>query len=412
MNEVKRPLEGVRVLELATFIAGPCCARYLADLGALVVKVESPNGDPLRFTAVNEGRPFGDMEDTSFCLENAGKKCVALNTKTGKGREALEKMIASSDIFITNWRQPALERAGLDYGSLKEKYPALVYGYVSGYGEKGPDRNLPGFDFTSFFARGGVMGTMYDADSAPMVPIAGFGDHQVGMYLASGVIAALYRAKTTGEGDQVTVSLFHTALWDIGIYLQCNQYGDPSTQYPISRKKTANQLQVAHKTRDGHWVQIAMPKYDFYYNKFVEVIDRPELKDDPRFFPQTALQDHLEEFYDIVDKGIAQYDLDEFSRRMNEADLPYAVCQTWNQVLNDPQAWGSDALTKVRFPDGNERTMVRTPVLFAETELPDYERGRFLGEDTEDVLTGLGYSSEEVASMIEAKEAAGCTRIG
>ena len=146
-----RPLTGVRVVELATFIAAPCCARYLADLGADVIKVERPRGDDLRYTAVNEGRPFGDAEDTSFTLENTGKRCITLDTKSAAGREALEKLIAQSDVFLTNWRQPALERAALDYESLKAKYPKLVYGIVSGYGEKGPDKDLPGFDFTAYF---------------------------------------------------------------------------------------------------------------------------------------------------------------------------------------------------------------------------------------------------------------------
>lgn len=412
MSEVKRPLEGVKVVELATFIAGPCCARYLADLGADVIKVEAPNGDPLRYTAVNEGRPFGDMEDTSFSLENTGKKCVTLNTKTEAGREALEKLIKECDVFITNWRQSPLKRAGLDYETLKGKYPKLVMGYISGYGEKGPDKDLPGFDFTAFFARGGVMGTMYDIESAPMLPVAGFGDHQVGLYLASGIIAALYRAKTTGRGDQVTVSLFHTAIWDISLYLQCNQYGDPSTQYPISRKRIANPLNVAHKTKDGHWIQISMPRYDFHYPKFMAVIEREDLIDDARFYPQTNLQENLDEFYYIIDNGIAKFTLDEMKKRMDDADLPYAVCQTWEQVLEDPQAWGSDALTKVKFPNGEERTMVRTPVMFAETDLPAYERGAFLGENTEEVLAKLGYSKEQIDAMIAAGEATGCKRIG
>lgn len=412
MSEMSRPLEGVKVLELATFIAGPCCARYLADLGAEVIKVEAPNGDPLRFTAVNEGRPFGDQEDTSFCLENAGKKCVTLDTKSQAGRDVLEKLLADCDIFITNWRQPALKRSGLDYETLKVKYPKMVMGYVSGYGEKGPDKDLPGFDFTAFFARGGVMGTMYDVDSSPMLPIAGFGDHQVGMYLASGVLAALYRARETGKGDQVTVSLFHTALWDIALFLQCNQYGDPSTQYPVSRKKIANPLNVAHKTKDGYWVQFAMPRYDFYYPTFMKALGREDLIGDTRFFPQTALQDHLVEFYEMLHDEVLKRSLSEVEVLMKEADLPYAVCQTWNQILVDEQAWASDALAKVTFPNGAERTMVRTPVIFSETSLSSYERASFLGEDTEAVLAQLGYSKEQVSAMIAAGEATGCKRIG
>ena len=155
MSEIKRPLEGIKVVELATFIAAPCCARFLADLGAEVIKIEAPAGDPLRYTAVNEGRPQDQKENTTYDLENANKTCIALNTKSAAGREALEKLIAGADIFITNWRQSPLKKAGLDYDTLHAKYPALVYGFVSGYGEKGPDKDLPGFDFTAFFAVAG-----------------------------------------------------------------------------------------------------------------------------------------------------------------------------------------------------------------------------------------------------------------
>ncbi|MCD8018957.1 MAG: CoA transferase [Clostridiales bacterium] len=412
MSGLKKPLEGVKVVELATFIAGPCCTRYLADLGAEVVKIEAPNGDPLRYTAVNEGRPYGDQEDTSFCLENAGKKCIILNTKTPAGREALEKLIAECDIFVTNWRQSPLKRAGLDYETLKVKYPKLVMGYISGYGEKGPDKDLPGFDFTAYFARGGVMGTMYDVDSSPMTPIAGFGDHQVGMYLASGILATLYRARETGQGDQVTVSLFHTAIWDVGLFLQSNQYGDSTTQFPISSKIIANPLNVARKTKDNRWIQIAMPRYDFYYPKFMEALGRPDMIDNEKYYPQTNLQANIVEFNDVLNAEIATRTLEEMEELMLKADLPFAICQTWDLLLKDEQAWASDALAKVTFPNGQERTMVRTPVIFSDTDLPPYERGAFLGEHTKEVLAQLGYSEEQIAAMIEAGEAADVKRIG
>ena len=413
MNATKRPLEGTKVVELATFIAAPCCARYLADLGAEVIKVESPKGDPLRYTAVNEGRPYGDAEDTSFTLENAGKKVVTLNTKSEKGREALEKLIAQADVFITNWRQSPLKRAGLDYETLHAKYPSLVMGFVSGYGEVGPDKDLPGFDFTAYFARAGVMGTLYDVDAIPMTPIAGFGDHQVGMNLASGILAALLRAKTTGEGDEVVVSLFHSGVWDVALFLQAAQYGDVSTQFPISRAQIANQLNMTHKTADGRWYQLAMPQYDALYNKFVEqVLMRPDLVNDPRFYPQTNLQNNLKEFYALMVNAIGSMTGAELERRMKAADLPYAACQTWQEVLHDEQAWASSILEKVKFPNGEERAMVRTPVMFAETELPPYERGHFFGEDTREVLSSLGYTEEEIAAMFAAGEAADVKRIG
>ena len=400
MPDVKRPLEGVKVLELATFVAVPACARYLADLGAEVIKIEALQGDPLRYTFVNEGRPGTELEQTSYDVDNAGKKCIALNTKSEAGRKVLDQLLEQADIFVTNWRQPALERAGLDYETLKVRFPKLIYGLVSGYGEKGPDKDLPGFDFTAFFARGGVLGTLYDKDSMPLTPIAGFGDHQVAMNLASGLLAALYRVEKGGNGDRVVVSLLHSALWDIAIMLQSAQYGDPSTKFPISRKLVANPLNMAHRTRDGRWLQISVPRYDFHYPKFVPLIGRADLVDDPRYYPQANLQNNLEEFYQVLADAFAQKDLEEWKQILTEGDIPFAVAQTWDEVLVDEQAWASDCLYAMEYPTGNTRTMVRTPVMFTEGGLPPYERGPYLGEHTREILSGLGYTGEQVDALL------------
>lgn len=398
----KRPLEGVKVVELATFIAAPCCARYLADLGADVVKVEAPMGDPLRFTAANEGRPVGDAENTSFDLENANKRCITLNTKDPAGREVLEKMIAEADIFITNWRQSPLKRAALDYETLHEKYPSLVYGFVSGYGEKGPDKDLPGFDFTAFYARGGILNPLRDKDSLPQLTIPGMGDHQVGMNLSSGILAALYKAKMTGEGDKVVVSLFHSAVWDISLMLQASQYGDDSTQYPISRTDFGNPLTVCHKTKDGKWLQIAMPQYNRHYPIFMHATGHDEMVDNPKFYPQANLAPNRVEFYNFLVDLMASRTLEEWCKLMDENDLPYAIAQTWDQLLVDKQAWGSDIFYEMEYDNGNKRTLVRTPVMFEEAGLPEYNRGPYSGEHTEEVLAALGYTADETAALIES----------
>lgn len=402
METMKRPLEGVKVVEFATFIAAPSCARFLADLGAEVVKVEAPGGDPLRGTAINEGRPAGDLENTSFDVDNANKSCICLNTKSGEGREALEKLIAGADIFVTNVRYKSLAKQGLDYESLKPKYPKLVFGYVTGYGDKGPDKDLPGFDFTAFFARGGVLGTLFDKDHVPMNTIPGFGDHQVGLYLANGILAALYRARETGRGDKVSVSLFHSAIWDVAIMLQAAQYGSEATRYPISRAATSNPLVVAHKTRDGRWIQFAAPAYDATYNRFVAALGRADLADNPRYYPQANLQAHLDEFYALLRDEVAKRTLDQWCSAFREADLPFAVAQTWDELLRDPQAWESDCYYEMKYPTGARRTLVRPPVMFADTPLPEYRRGPYLGEQTETILASLGYTEEQIAAMLAA----------
>lgn len=406
MEEIIRPLTGVRVVELATFIAAPSCARYLADLGAEVIKVEAPSGDPLRYTAINEGRPSGDLENISFDLDNANKQAICLNTKAPEGREALEKLIARADVFITNVRHKSLVKSGLDYETLKVKYPKLVMGYVTGYGETGPDKDLPGFDFTAFCARGGVLGTLFDKDATPMLTIPGFGDHPVGLYLANGILAALYRAKTTGRGDKVTVSLFHSAIWAVSIMLQAAQYGQPATRYPASRRDNTNPFNMVHKTSDNRWIQFAGPAYNAVYDRFVTALGREDLVGDARFFPQANLVNNLYEFYDIIVKEVGSRPLKEWCERFQAADIPYAVAQTWDELLLDEQAWAANCFYKMHYPTGADRTLVRPPIMFQDTPLPEYHRGPYLGEQTEKILAELGYSEAQIQAMMEAGAAA------
>ena len=185
MNRDNQFLKGVKVVELATFIAAPACGRFLADVGADVIKVEAPAGDQLRYTAPSEGRPLDQRENTTFDLENANKRGIALNLKSPGAKEVFFKLLEDADVFLTNWRPDALVRAGLDYEELKARFPKLVYAQITGYGDKGPDKDLPGFDFTAFFARGGLLGTLYEKGTVPMNVIPGLGDHQAGMFLAS-----------------------------------------------------------------------------------------------------------------------------------------------------------------------------------------------------------------------------------
>ena len=400
MSEVRRPLEGIKVVELATFIAAPCTARFLADLGADVIKVEAPMGDPLRYTAANEGRPLDQKENTSYDLENAGKRCIALNIKSPEGREVLEKLIADADVFITNNRQPSLIKNKLDYDTLHAKYPALVYGFISGYGEKGPDKDLPGFDFTAFYARGGILGPLRDKTSTPMLTVQGFGDHQVAMNLAAGILASLFKAKMTGEGDQVVVSLFHSAVWDVSLMLQSSQYGADSCKFPMERWENGNPLTMVYKTKDEQWLQIAMPQYDRHYPVFMQAAGHPEMIDNPKFFPQKNLYPNRKEFSDWISALFLTKDCAEWCKLLDAADIPYAVAQNWDTLLVDKQAWASDIFYEMQYSNGNKRTLVRPPVMFKENGLPEYNRGPYLAEHTEEILGQYGYTDEEIAKML------------
>ena len=163
---------------------------------------------------------------------------------------------------------------------------------------------------------------------------------------------------------------------------------------------------MAHKTRDGRWIQFSAPAYDKMYDRFVTAMGRADLVGDPRFFPQANLQNNLDEFYAILVEATAQKDLAEWCERFKAADIPYAVAQTWNERLKDEQAWAADCFYEMEYPTGAKRTLVRPPVMFMDTPLPEYKRGPYCGEHTEEILASLGYTGEQVKAMMEAGAAA------
>ncbi len=401
---MSKPLEGVRVVELATFIAAASAGRFMADLGADVIKVEPANGDPLRFTAPSEGRPLDMYENTTWDLENANKRCISLNIKNEEGKEAFFKLLGTADVFITNWRVQALERAGLDYESLKKSYPKLVYAICTGYGEYGPDKDLPGFDFTAFFARGGYLDTLRQRGTKPMNVVPGLGDHNVGMNLAAGILAALYQAKVKGVGEKVETSLFESAVYNFGMMVQAANYDGIARQYPIDVRESANPFNAAWRTKDDRYIQTCMPNYNTYYNVFMKAIGREDLIDKESYYPIQHLQENRlgPEVYDIVMDAMGKKTVAEWKEILEKADVPFAVAQNWMDILEDRQAEANDCFYDMQYPNGNTRRLVRPPVKFAEMGVPAYERGPFIGEQGREILTELGYPEEKIKEMLES----------
>lgn len=406
MEDVKRPLEGIKVVEMATFIAVPAVGRILADLGAEVIKIESAKGDNLRYTAPNEGRPSDPHEDINFDLENGGKKGIVVDLRTDKGREVLFKLLDDADVFLTNWRPQALARKNLTYDDLKERYPSLVYASLTGYGEKGPDKDLPGFDYTAFFARSGWSGSLYQKGTVPSNLIPALGDHQGALALTVGVLAALFRAKTTGMGEKVSTNLLHTAVWVQSFQIQGAQYGNEfgGVSYPFDRRDNQLPYQPAVQTKDGRFLQVMGPNFGIYYSLIMKAIGREDVLADPVLSDQKEMirTGRVGEACDIIQEGFKQKTAAEWAPILTELDIPFALCKTYEEVVADEQAWANDVFCEVDYPRG-PKAMVRTPIDLEETPLPEYEKAPLLGADTVSVLEGLGYEQSEIQAMIDDK---------
>lgn len=393
-----KPLSGVKVVELATYAAAPAALRLLADWGAEVWKVEGFDGDPYRRQAPVFNIPLMDDENLSYDMTCLNKKFLSINLKHPKGMEALHRMLANADVLVTSFRQKALDKLGLSYDILKEKYPRLIMGQMFGYGDKGPEKDTPGYDVTCYVARGGILGSFHERGTSPINEPNAFGDYQVAITLASGLCAALFAREKTGKGDRVITSLFHHSLWAMSVPIMSAQYGNV---YPKSRMEVANPFNNSYKTSDDRWLIICVPDYDVYYQKLMKLFGREDLFDDAEINTISAVLEKSTQRKVItaISEAMQQKTLKEWLQIFKDNDVPCERGTLPVEVLEDEQAWAIDGLRKVTYPSGNERIITTTPVRFDSMGDPDAVIARELGADTEAVLAEQGYTKAELEAM-------------
>lgn len=397
-----KPLSGVKVVELATYAAAPAALRLLADWGAEVWKVEGFDGDPYRRQAPVFNIPLRDDENLSYDMTCLNKKFLSINLKHPKGMEALHRMLANADVLVTSFRQKALDKLGLSYENLKDKYPRLIMGQMFGYGDKGPECDTPGYDVTCYVARGGILGSFHERGTSPINEPNAFGDYQVAITLASGLCAALYAREKTGKGDRVVTSLFHHALWAMSVPIMSAQYGN---EYPKSRMEVANPFNNSYKTSDDRWLIICVPDYDVYYQKLMKIFGREDLFGDADINTINAVLEKSTQRKVItaIGEAMQQKTLKEWLQIFKDNDVPCERGTLPVEILEDEQAWAIDGLRKVAYPSGNERIITTTPVRFESMGDPDAVIARGLGADTAEVLLEQGYSQTELDAMKDEK---------
>lgn len=393
-------LEGVRIVEFSNFIAAPSCGKILADWGAEVIKVEPPTGDAVRWIGPQYKAPASEDEAPMFELENGMKKSVAINTKDPEGKKLLIDLLATADVFLTNVREKSLEKDGLDWKTLHAIYPKLIVAQVLGYGEKGPIRNRAAFDYTAYFARGGIAWSMQEKGTSPSNTVAALGDHYAGAQMAAGIAGALFNRTRTGVGDRVTTSLFQTAVYGMGIMITTAQYGN---KFPVSRKKPNTPVGNFYECKDGKWLQLAMLQYDKGLPAFAKAIELPMLLTDERFNTFKNMLQHVEEMVEILDEQFKTKTRDEWEEILEAADIPYERMQSCEEILEDPQVWANDYAFKVKYRTGNEGVLTATPIHFDSMPAREYKLSPRIGQETDEVLGEIGLSAEKIESLKAAK---------
>lgn len=404
---LNKPLEGVKVVDFTLFVAGPASAKMLADWGADVIKVEPTNGEPFRLTGLGQGVPCDEDFNPCWNYLNSNKRGVAINLKDSDGMELMLKLISEADVFVTNYRTGALERLGLDYETLSQKYPGLIWAQINGYGDLGPDKDNPGFDTIAFWGRSGAMLDQVEKDTPPIIPLIGFGDCTAGSNLTAGISAALYQKAKTGKGQKVNVALLAAATWNIGTSFIEQQFGG---KYNKSRTAPNMPFINSYKCKDGEWIFISVLEHDRYYNAVCKMFGREDLMDDPRYCTTKEAKKCSGELVAIFDKEISNYTFKEVSDKLKSIDIAHEKIRHAGELLTDPQALENKYIAEVVHANGKKTYAPMTPVKFGNVEVNQTLDAPVVGEHTTEILKELNYSDEEIKALFEKKAVVQKTR--
>ncbi len=401
MKIVKLPLEGFTVIELGTHVVVPNAGRFLADWGADVIKVEAPAGEEWRKVGPSYCTPMTDEENPLFQEQNANKRLIALNLKSGEGKAVFLRMVAKADVFMSNVRMRSLTKMGLDYETLRQLNPTLIYAHFTGYGTEGAEASKPGFDMSSFWARCGAMRDWSDPEGFPFKPPGGFGDAATSAAFTTGILAAIIGRQNSGKGTFVTSSLHACGLWYNQTGILSAQYGN---QYPPSPKEARNPFTHIYQCGDGEYLITTVPNYDANFNRVMEAMGLEQYCDDPRYCRRTPqglfAGDNLRDFISILNVRFMEKSRDEWMETFARADIACERLLHQRDVVDDRQAWDNGCLHRVDYPaSGMSAAFPTVPVRFSEYPVSGMRMSGAVGRDTGEVLEEYGYSKAEIHSM-------------
>src|SRR6201996_2488748 len=386
---------GLKVVDLASFIAGPGAATILSDFGAEVIKVEPPDGELWRNGHKIPPQPHSE-EAYPFELANRNKRGVALNLKGSSAQQVLERLVKWADVFIVNTPHPARKKLKLEYEDVAQWNPHLIYADLTGFGDKGPDANLPGFDITSYWARSGLLSMTRDAGAPPTWPVSGSGDNATAVGLYSAIVTALYRRERTGEGAHVSTSLLAEGVWSASVSIQA-ALCDAKFFGLHDRAHPANAAMNVYRAKDDTWfVLIVTPDK---LAAVAKAIGRSDLLTDPRFSDPAKLTAHMNELTAILDEVFCAQPMAHWYEVFNGVHVTFGAVRGPQEVINDPQLRANDIIVPLEGAGGKLTSTISSPIQVHGIAKVSAKRAPKIGEHNEEVLRQLGFSASEIDGL-------------
>ncbi len=386
-------LDGIKVIDLASFLAGPGAATLMADYGAEVIKIEPPGGDGYR-------RLHGNWEvDYNWQLTSRNKRGMSLDIRSQAGLAVLMKLLEEADVLVTNFRNDQLESYGISWSELHEKFPHLILAQLTGYGNVGPDRHRRGYDSTAFFARGGLMEITRQPNEAPPFPPGGIGDHATAMTLFAGIMMALYKRERAGVGSFVETSLIATGCWTNGMQLQGAIAGFDVGR-ALDKAGARSPFAMVYTTRDDRHICLVLTNPKKEFPEVAAALGLAEWADDDRFTEIRSIMRNRDEVRDKFREAIGARPLQELCLAFDEMQLTYGVVETLSDVISDAHLIENEVVVRTESENPLFGWTINNPIRIsgearkAANDPPEY------GQDTRTILEEHGFSSADVEKLL------------
>jgi crotonobetainyl-CoA:carnitine CoA-transferase CaiB-like acyl-CoA transferase len=386
---------GLKVVELASFIAAPAAATMLSDFGADVIKVEAPGmGDPQRLLSSVPPSPPA-LGNYSWHLANRNKRGMSINLKSEGGTQILKRLVEWADVLITNFPHGTREGLHLGYDEVSSWNPRIIYADITGFGDAGPDAKLPGFDLTAFWSRSGLLASTRDAGAPPTSPVWGSGDYATAVAIYAAITTALYHRERTGRGANVGTSLLATGVWATGTLVSAALAGGKPYE-PNDRNKPVNALSNPYQSGDGRWIMLAARRSAFPV--LANAIGRSDLVSDPRFSDAEAVSEHAGDLAALLDAEFRSQPLGHWKKVLDEARIPYGIIQTPEEAAEDPQLRAANIVVPIEGAADLEYTVNNPLTLRGMARVPA-RRAPEHGEHNAEILAQLGFSADDIDQL-------------